>query len=106
MAATAPSLPLAAPYLVQQDWTAYTPDQHAVWTELVGRRMPQLEEHACQEYLDGFHNIGLRQDHIPNLAKVNSCLRRAPAGTPPRSPAICRQPRFSRCSLPAGFPPR
>ena len=42
-----------------------------MWAELVGRRMPQLEEHACQEYLDGFHNIGLRQDAIPDLAKVN-----------------------------------
>jgi phenylalanine-4-hydroxylase len=45
-----------------------------VWAELVGRRMPQLEEHACQEYLDGFHNIGLRQDVIPDLAMVNTLL--------------------------------
>ncbi|MDP9052568.1 MAG: phenylalanine 4-monooxygenase, partial [Acidobacteriota bacterium] len=48
--------------------------QHSVWAELVGRRMPQLEEHACQEYLDGFHNIGLRQDVIPDLAHVNTLL--------------------------------
>src|SRR6201997_13991 len=76
MAATAPapSLPLAASYLIQQDWSRYTADQHAVWAELVGRRMPQLEEHACQEYLDGFHNIGLRQDVIPDLATVNTLL--------------------------------
>jgi phenylalanine-4-hydroxylase len=76
MAATtsAPSLPLAASYLIQQDWSRYTADQHAVWAELVGRRMPQLEEHACQEYLDGFHNIGLRQDVIPDLAMVNTLL--------------------------------
>ena len=72
--ASAPSLPLAASYLIQQDWSRYTADQHAVWAELVGRRMPQLEEHACQEYLDGFHNIGLRQDVIPDLAKVNTLL--------------------------------
>jgi phenylalanine-4-hydroxylase len=72
--ASAPSLPLAASYLIQQDWSRYTADQHAVWAELVGRRMPQLEEHACQEYLDGFHNIGLRQDVIPDLAMVNTLL--------------------------------
>ena len=72
--APAPSLPLAAPYLVQQDWSRYTADQHAVWAELVGHRMPQLEQHACQEYLDGFHNIGLRQDVIPDLATVNTLL--------------------------------
>src|SRR5579859_3747525 len=68
------SLPLASSYLVEQDWSRYTADQHAVWAELVGRRMPQLEEHACQEYLDGFHNIGLRQDAIPDLAQVNTLL--------------------------------
>ncbi len=73
MAATA-SLPLASSYLIQQDWSQYSAEQHSVWAELVGRRMPQLEEHACQEYLDGFHNIGLRQDVIPDLAQVNMLL--------------------------------
>jgi phenylalanine-4-hydroxylase len=76
MAATATivTLPLASPYLVNQDWSRYTEEQHAVWAELVGRRMPQLEEHACQEYLEGFHNIGLRQDVIPDLTEVNALL--------------------------------
>lgn len=70
----APSLTLASSYLVQQDWSQYTAEQHSVWAELVGRRMPQLEEHACREYLDGFRNIGLRQDVIPDLAQVNTLL--------------------------------
>ncbi len=68
------TLPLASSFLVQQDWNAYTADQHAVWAELVGRRMPQLAEHACEEYLSGFEQIGLRQDSIPNLAEVNGLL--------------------------------
>ncbi len=64
-------LSIAEPFLIQQDWNAYTSEQHAVWAELVSRRMPQLEENACEEYLDGFHQIGLRDDSIPNLAEVN-----------------------------------
>jgi phenylalanine-4-hydroxylase len=67
-------LHIAEPFLIQQDWNAYTPEQHAVWAELVSRRMPQLQEHACEEYLDGFHQIGLREDTIPNLAEVNKRL--------------------------------
>ncbi|HLH33592.1 MAG TPA: phenylalanine 4-monooxygenase [Alloacidobacterium sp.] len=67
-------LHIAESFLIQQDWNAYTPEQHAVWAELVHRRMPQLEEHACKEYLDGFHQIGLREDSIPNLAEVNKRL--------------------------------
>ena len=73
--ASAPSLPLAASYLIQQVWSRYTADQHAVWAELVGRRMPQLEEHACQEYLDGFQQIGLREDKLPNLNEVSALLQ-------------------------------
>ncbi|HMF64084.1 MAG TPA: hypothetical protein VK608_08365, partial [Edaphobacter sp.] len=60
-------LGVAAPFLIEQDWNAYTPEQHAVWAELVSRRMPQLREHACQEYLDGFEQIGLREDRLPDL---------------------------------------
>jgi phenylalanine-4-hydroxylase len=67
-------LPIAESFLIQQDWSLYTSDQHAVWAELVSRRMPQLEEHACEEYLDGFEQIGLREDAIPNLAEVNRRL--------------------------------
>src|ERR1700756_1355516 len=71
----AASLTVAESYLIQQDWAAYTPAQRAVWADLVRRRMPQLREHACQEYLDGFEQIGLREDTIPNLAEVNKRLR-------------------------------
>jgi phenylalanine-4-hydroxylase len=76
IAASLPTEPLsvAQPYLIQQNWHAYTPDQHAIWAELVRRRMPQLREHAAQEYLDGFAQIGLREDTIPNLNEVNRRL--------------------------------
>ena len=67
-------LPIAESFLIQQDWSVYTPEQHAVWAELVSRRMPQLKEHACEEYLDGFDQIGLREDAIPNLTEVNKRL--------------------------------
>src|SRR5271170_8188682 len=69
------TLGAAEPYLIQQEWSAYTPEQHATWAELVGRRMPQIEAHACEEYLQGFQQIGLRTDLIPNLADVNQRLR-------------------------------
>ncbi|HET9086523.1 MAG TPA: phenylalanine 4-monooxygenase [Acidobacteriaceae bacterium] len=69
-----PELRAAAPFLIQQDWNAYTPEQHATWAELVRRCMPQLRGYACEEYLDGFHQIGLREDSIPDLAAVSARL--------------------------------
>ena len=69
-----PQLEAAQPFLIEQDWAAYTPAEHDVWRELVSRRMPQLEEHACAEYLDGLELIGLQPDQLPRLAEVSHRL--------------------------------
>ena len=68
-------LTAAAPFLIEQDWAGYTPEQHAVWAELVQRRMPQLQKHACEAYLQGFGQIGLSQDLLPELEAVSERLR-------------------------------
>jgi phenylalanine-4-hydroxylase len=64
----------AAPYLIEQDYAAYTPDQHATWAELVSRRMPQIEQHAAKEYLDGFVSLGLPYDRLPKLSSISAKL--------------------------------
>ena len=68
-------LNVAAPYLIEQIWADYTPEQHKIWAELVRRRMPQLRDHACREYLDGFTQIGLREDNLPDLKAVSALLQ-------------------------------
>jgi len=65
----------AAPYLIQQKYQDYTDDQHGVWEELVRRRRPQLDAHACREYLEGFQIIGLRDDRLPDLSAITDQLR-------------------------------
>jgi phenylalanine-4-hydroxylase len=70
-----PYLQAAEPFLCGQDWAAYTPEQHAIWTELVSRRMTQLQAHACAEYLDGFAQIGLQGDRLPQLDAVSARLQ-------------------------------
>ncbi|WP_213805118.1 phenylalanine 4-monooxygenase [Granulicella sp. dw_53] len=64
-------LSVAASFLIEQDWTAYTAEQHGLWAELVSRRMPQLRASACREYLEGFELIGLKEDALPELAAVS-----------------------------------
>ena len=65
----------ATAYIIQQDYQAYTPEQHAIWAELVGRALPELEQHAAREYLEGFEIIGLRRDRLPDLAAVSARLK-------------------------------
>jgi phenylalanine-4-hydroxylase len=67
-------LKVAASFLIEQDWNAYTAEQHGLWAELVGRRMPQLRQSACREYLEGFELIGLKEDALPELAAVSARL--------------------------------
>lgn len=68
------TLTAAAPYLIEQDYGAYTSEQHAVWAELVGRVLPNVEKHAAREYLEGFQVIGLKPDRLPNLAEITRRL--------------------------------
>ncbi|HUB28937.1 MAG TPA: phenylalanine 4-monooxygenase [Terracidiphilus sp.] len=70
----AATLSSAAPYIIRQDCSAYSDEQHGVWAELVGRRLPDLEEHAARAYLDGFEIIGLKRDRLPNLAAISARL--------------------------------
>ena len=60
------TLTAAAPYIIRQDYAAYTDEQHSIWAELVGRVFPELEKHAAREYLEGFQIIGLQPNRLPN----------------------------------------
>ena len=69
-----PALIAAQSYLIKQAYEDYTAEQHAVWAELVCRRLPQVEEYGCEEYLEGLEIIGLRPDRLPNLASISARL--------------------------------
>jgi len=71
---TTETLSHAAPFIISQDYAAYTPEQHDVWAELVRRVLPELCKHAAQEYLQGFEIIGLQVDCLPNLAAISARL--------------------------------
>lgn len=68
------TLSLAAPFIIEQDYAAYTDRQHSVWATLVGRVLPELERHAAQTWLDGFEIIGLKRDLLPNLKSISARL--------------------------------
>jgi phenylalanine-4-hydroxylase len=69
------SLIAAEPFLIQQEYDNYTAEQHDVWSELVRRRLPQVQEFACREYLEGYDIIGLSHDRLPNLRVITERLK-------------------------------
>lgn len=68
-------LSASAPYLTEQRYDEYTPEQHEIWAELVRRRRSQIEAAARREYLEGFSIIGLEDDRLPNLGKISARLK-------------------------------
>ena len=62
----------AAPYLIEQDYSRYTPEQHQLWSEVVSRRITQLRQCACREFLDGWETIGIEPDRMPDLARISA----------------------------------
>jgi len=71
----APTLTAATRFLIEQNYQAYTPAQHAVWAELVRRRRPQIDQYACRAYLEGYEILGLKDDQLPNLPAVTARLK-------------------------------
>lgn len=71
-----PEAPVDVPasFFVQQDWSRYTPEQHAVWAMLYERRMRTLVETGSRVFLEGAERIGLRPDRVPDLTDVNRRL--------------------------------
>jgi phenylalanine-4-hydroxylase len=68
------TLSAAAPYIIRQEYSSYTPEQHSIWAELVKQVMPELEKHAAREYLEGFEIIGLQPDCLPHLGSISARL--------------------------------
>jgi phenylalanine-4-hydroxylase len=63
-----------ASMFIEQDWRAYTADDHEAWSRLYERRMHELEHTGSRVFLEGAAAIGLRRDAVPDLADVNARL--------------------------------
>ncbi|MFN8372266.1 MAG: hypothetical protein U0694_05240 [Anaerolineae bacterium] len=44
---------------------------HQVWQVLFERQFPNVEQHACQMYLEGHKLLGLVPDHLPDFNELN-----------------------------------
>ncbi len=64
----------AKPFLIEQDYAKYTAEEQVLWSELVERRMAQLEKYACREYLRGWRALGLGPERIPYLPEISQRL--------------------------------
>ncbi len=65
-------------YVVDQDYAAYTPRDHAVWRHILRRLTGHLKDKAHGSYLQGLEATGIGLERIPSLDEMN--LRLATLG--------------------------
>jgi len=62
---------------IEQQWEAYTPEQHAIWRTLFHRQEAILAQRACRPFLDGLTALGVAAEGIPDFRRLNDALERA-----------------------------
>jgi phenylalanine-4-hydroxylase len=62
--------------VIDQGWSRYTAEDHAVWRTLFERQQRTLKGHVAPEYLDGLEALGIGPEGVPNFDRMNARLRR------------------------------
>jgi phenylalanine-4-hydroxylase len=74
---SAVGLKAAPDFTIEQNWDAYTQEEHAVWRLLFERQQKLLKHRACAEYLDGLAGLGVAAAGIPDFRRLSEILDRS-----------------------------
>jgi len=61
-------------FVVKQDYSSYTPQDHAVWRYIMHRNISFLKDKAHEKYLEGLEKTGITAERIPDINEMNACL--------------------------------
>lgn len=62
------------PFVATQDYSQYTPRDHAVWRFLLHQLRSNLADSAQPTYLEGLQRTGITAEAIPRIEDINACL--------------------------------
>jgi phenylalanine-4-hydroxylase len=66
--------PVRADHTIDQDWAAYTPEEHDRWDRLYARMAGLLPGRACAEFLAGLDRLTLSERGIPEMERLSDRL--------------------------------
>jgi phenylalanine-4-hydroxylase len=76
LAAGVSAAPGRADWTIDQDWEAYTTEEHGVWRHLFERQSRLLQGRACDEFLAGMAALPMEANRIPDFRRLSDALRR------------------------------
>jgi phenylalanine-4-hydroxylase len=62
-------------YVIDQNWSAYSANEHAVWDFLYRRQVGILQDRADPAMLRGLEQLNLNRGGIPNFSEINVELK-------------------------------
>ncbi len=65
-----------ADFTIDQNWEAYTDEEHDVWRTLFERQSKVIKDRACQEFIDGVEALDMCAGGIPDFRKLNKHLEK------------------------------
>jgi phenylalanine-4-hydroxylase len=74
LAAGSDAAPERADWTIDQGWDHYTPEEHATWKTLYTRQTQLLLGRACDEFVQGMHDLPIGADTIPDFRRLNDVL--------------------------------
>src|SRR3546814_10878119 len=61
-------------HVIDQGWTHYAEQDHAVWRTLFDRQSRLLPGRACREYLEGIERLGVAAERIPDFERLSEIV--------------------------------
>ena len=68
------AVPERADWTIPQDWSRYTPAEHATWRSLFERQSALLPGRACDEFIAGMQQLPIGAEQIPNFEQLSDVL--------------------------------
>ena len=63
------------PYILDQNWSAYTAEDHGTWNILYNRQRDVLRGRACNEFIDNLDRLGIDDTKIPDFREMSKTLK-------------------------------
>lgn len=67
----------AADWTMPQNWSAFSPSEHAVWDSLFERNASALRPFASRAFLDGLDVLQFDRQGVPKLEDINARLKKS-----------------------------
>lgn len=87
-----------------QGFIAYTPEEDAVWRDLVARQLPAAQAHMAKPWRDGLARLDLPRDRVPQCPDVSAKLRALTGWQVQPVPALIGFGRFFAMLAERSFP--